>query len=142
MKLAKLKSLILLFLNIFNISNDFRYLHINHHYQSRICHEEIKNSQNNLVFSSIQSNVSFFPQMRPEKKQIEFTDDEKLILGFLGNNKNPYTGGPIDLDYLKTNIGLSGKKWDKAMKNIALLGYTKIGVNENGVKIIELTNPK
>ena len=36
--------------------------------------------------------VLFFPQMRPEKKQIELTEDEKLIIGLLKvQNNQPIT---------------------------------------------------
>ena len=63
--------------------------------------------------ASIQE-VLLFPQMRPEKKQvqIELEDDEKLII-----------------DLLKIKSELSGKKWDKAMKNLSNLGLTEVVVN-------------
>jgi lysyl-tRNA synthetase class 2 len=74
--------------------------------------------------SSIQE-VLFFPQMRPEKKQvqIELEDDEKLIVALLKTNENQ-----MDFGLLKTKSELSGKKWDKAMKNLSSLGMTEVVV--------------
>ncbi len=62
--------------------------------------------------SSIQE-VLFFPQMRPEKKTVELTDEEKCIFDLLKKNN------PIVLDRLKEQAGLSNKKWDKALKGLA-----------------------
>ena len=58
--------------------------------------------------SSIQE-VLFFPQMKPEVKQIAMTDDEKNIFTILKNSS------PTDLISLKNQSGLSNKKWDKAI---------------------------
>jgi len=75
--------------------------------------------------SSIQE-VLLFPQMRPEKKQvkIELEEDEKLIVVLLQTNNNQ-----MEFGQLKINSGLSGKKWDKAMKNLSSLGLTEVVVN-------------
>lgn len=75
--------------------------------------------------SSIQE-VLLFPQMRPEKKQIkiELDDDEKLIVVLLQTNNNQ-----MEFSLLKINSGLSGKKWDKAMKNLSSLGLTEVVVD-------------
>lgn len=83
--------------------------------------------------SSIQE-VLFFPQMRPEKKQIvvELSDDEKLIIDFLKVNDNK-----MDLNVLKIKSDLSGKKWDAAMKNLAKNGLTKVAL-ENDIKSVFL----
>jgi len=54
--------------------------------------------------SSIQE-VLFFPQMRPEKKQVAMTDEEKTIFEILKSNS------PIILNDLKIKSGLSNKKW-------------------------------
>ena len=62
--------------------------------------------------ASIQE-VLFFPQMRPEKKQLDLTDEEKMILELLKTNEN------VPLDQLKSQAALSGKKWDKSMKTLA-----------------------
>jgi lysyl-tRNA synthetase class 2 len=54
-----------------------------------------------------------FPQMRPEKKQVqvELEDDEKRIVSLLQANENQ-----MEFGLLKIKSELSGKKWDKAMK--------------------------
>jgi lysyl-tRNA synthetase class 2 len=74
--------------------------------------------------ASIQE-VLLFPQMRPEKKQvqIELEDDEKLIVTILKTNDNK-----MDFGLLKIKSELSGKKWDKAMKNLSSLGMTEVVV--------------
>src|SRR3970040_446943 len=74
--------------------------------------------------SSIQE-VLFFPQMRPEKKQVqvELEDDEKLIVALLQINDNQ-----MEFGLLKIKSELSGKKWDKAMKNLSSLGLTEVVV--------------
>ena len=79
--------------------------------------------------ASIQE-VLFFPQMRPEKKQIELTPDEKHIIEILKAN----TG--ISISDLKIKADLSGKKWDAASKAISKLGLMKIVV-QGDVKIVE-----
>lgn len=75
--------------------------------------------------ASIQE-VLFFPQMRPEKKQviIELENDEKLIIDILRANENQ-----MEFSLLKIKSELSGKKWDKAMKNLSNLGLTEVVVN-------------
>jgi lysyl-tRNA synthetase class 2 len=83
--------------------------------------------------SSIQE-VLFFPQMRPEKKQvqIELEEEEKLILALLQTNENK-----MDLGVLKIKSDLSGKKWDAAMKGLAKHGLVKVSlVGES--KIVEM----
>jgi lysyl-tRNA synthetase, class II len=85
--------------------------------------------------ASIQE-VLFFPQMRPEKKQvqIELEDEEKHIIAILQAN-----GNKMDLAALKVKAELSGKKWDKAMKTLAQHGMTKVAlIGEN--KIVELNS--
>ena len=72
--------------------------------------------------SSIQE-VLFFPQMRPEKKAIELTEDEKLIAEILKATRS------LALDALKLQAGLSGKKWDAAIKGLARNGLTKVIVD-------------
>lgn len=67
--------------------------------------------------------VLFFPQMRPEKKQVELTEDEKLIIALLKAENNQPLG------QLKEKSALSGKKWDAAMKGLAKHGLTKVVVD-------------
>ncbi|WP_395050516.1 lysine--tRNA ligase [Flavobacterium sp.] len=83
--------------------------------------------------SSIQE-VLFFPQMRPEKiqVQVELLDEEKLILALLQTNENK-----MDLSVLKIKSDLSGKKWDAAMKGLAKHGLIKVSLIEDK-KIVEL----
>jgi len=64
--------------------------------------------------------VLFFPQMRPEKKQVEMTEDEKFILELLKANQG------ISIADLKEKANLSGKKWDAASKGIAKHGLMKV----------------
>ena len=75
--------------------------------------------------ASIQE-VLFFPQMRPEKKQIqiELLDEEKLIVMLLKTNNNK-----MDLGDLKTKSELSGKKWDSATKALSKYGMIKVTVD-------------
>ena len=59
--------------------------------------------------ASIQE-VLFFPQMKPEVRAVqtvELNDEEKTVLNILKTNS------PILLNDLKTQTGLSNKKWDK-----------------------------
>ena len=83
--------------------------------------------------SSIQE-VLFFPQMRPEKKQvqIELLDEEKLIIDLLKSNDNK-----MDLGVLKIKSDLSGKKWDAAMKGLSKHGLVKVSLVGDS-KIVEL----
>ncbi|MES2655855.1 MAG: lysine--tRNA ligase [Bacteroidota bacterium] len=68
--------------------------------------------------------VLFFPQMRPEKKQLELTAEEKQILEILKPNIS------MSLPDLKQAVAnLSGKQWDKAMKGLAAHGLTKVELN-------------
>lgn len=67
--------------------------------------------------------VLFFPQMRPEKKQVELTEDEKIIIEILKSSNN------IALAELKEKTALSGKKWDAAMKGLAKHNLVKVNVD-------------
>ncbi len=78
--------------------------------------------------ASIQE-VLFFPQMRPEKKQMELTEDEKIIIGLLKIENNQ------SLIQLKEKTTLSGKKWDAAMKNLSKHGLTKVLVDGENKKV-------
>jgi lysyl-tRNA synthetase class 2 len=83
--------------------------------------------------ASIQE-VLFFPQMRPEKKQvqIELTVEEKLIVDLLKSNNNQ-----MDLSELKAKSELSGKKWDAATKGLSQHKLIKVSV-AGDIKIMEL----
>jgi lysyl-tRNA synthetase class 2 len=79
--------------------------------------------------ASIQE-VLFFPQMRPEKKQVELTEDEKAIAEILK------VSSQLALDALKTQAALSGKKWDAAMKGLTKHGLIKVIV-DGDLKTVE-----
>jgi lysyl-tRNA synthetase class 2 len=81
--------------------------------------------------SSIQE-VLFFPQMRPEKKAIELTEEEKLIVGLLKANS------PIELPSLKEQAGLSNKKWDVSIKGLTKKGIAKVEKTEEGLFVTAL----
>ena len=76
--------------------------------------------------SSIQE-VLFFPQMRPERKTVEMSEDEKAIFNILKANS------PILLNDLKTQTGLSNKKWDKTIKDLTKKHLAKINNSEEGL---------
>ena len=61
--------------------------------------------------ASIQE-VLFFPQMKPEKKGIELSEEEKKLIKFIKNNS------PVELILAKSESGLSNKKWDKTIKSL------------------------
>ncbi len=76
--------------------------------------------------SSIQE-VLFFPQMRPEKKKVELTEEEKIIMDLL----KPV--GQMPLGELKDKSGLSGKKWDKSTKSLSNHGLFQVEKTDNGL---------
>jgi len=76
--------------------------------------------------SSIQE-VLFFPQMRPEKKVVELTEEEKIIHGLLKKSN------PILLASLKEKAGLSNKKWDVSLKGLTKKGLVKVEKTDEGL---------
>ena len=56
--------------------------------------------------------VLFFPQMKPEKKNIALSEEEKNILKIIK------TSPAEELIKIKNDSGLSNKKWDKAIKGL------------------------
>jgi lysyl-tRNA synthetase class 2 len=77
--------------------------------------------------------VLFFPQMRPEKKQVELSEDEKAVFKILKTNS------PIDLNTLKAQSGLSNKQWDKTIKGLTGHNLAKVTKTEDQL-LVELTN--
>ena len=73
--------------------------------------------------------VLFFPQMRPEKKapSIELNDDEKAVLAMITKAEK------IELNELKTQSGLSNKKWDKTIKGLTKKDVAKVSKTEEGL---------
>ncbi|NNF18935.1 MAG: lysine--tRNA ligase [Flavobacteriaceae bacterium] len=78
--------------------------------------------------SSIQE-VLFFPQMRPEKKPLQLSDNEKAILDILKPE------GSMSLDALKEKAGLSNKAWDKGLKGLNKHGLTKVSKEDDGLVV-------
>ena len=71
--------------------------------------------------------VLFFPQMRPEKKKVDLSDNEKAILEILKTEKR------MDLTVLKSKSGLSNKGWDKGIKGLGKHGLTKVEKTDEGL---------
>ncbi len=79
--------------------------------------------------ASIQE-VLFFPQMKPEvkaAKTIELNDDEKAVLKIL------QTAEKMELGDLKTQSGLSNKKWDKTIKGLTKNKLASVNKTEEGL---------
>lgn len=64
--------------------------------------------------------VLFFPQMRPEKKQITLTENEKLVFDLLKKENE------MLLNELKATAGLSNKAWDKTIKSLTKRNIVKV----------------
>ncbi len=73
--------------------------------------------------------VLFFPQMRPEQKapSIELNEEEKTVLAIISKTEK------IDLIALKTQSGLSNKKWDKTIKGLTKKEVAKVTKTEDGL---------
>jgi len=76
--------------------------------------------------SSIQE-VLFFPQMKPEKKSIDLSDNEKVIYDILKEKKR------LELSDLKSISNLSNKAWDKGIKWLTKNKIAAVIKNENGL---------
>ncbi|EAQ42325.1 lysine--tRNA ligase [Polaribacter sp. MED152] len=73
--------------------------------------------------------VLFFPQMRPEKKapSVELNDEEKAVLAIITKAEK------IELVTLKTQSGLSNKKWDKTIKGLTKKEVAKVSKTDEGL---------
>jgi len=72
--------------------------------------------------------VIFFPQMKPENElNLDLNENEKFIFNKVKDEKK------IDLNVLKTNSGLSNKKWDKSIKNLTRNNLIKVSKNDEGL---------
>ncbi len=76
--------------------------------------------------ASIQE-VLFFPQMKPEKKPLAISDEAKGILEILKEEEK------IELNILKSQSGLSNKKWDKSIKELTKNTLAKVEKTEEGL---------
>ena len=65
--------------------------------------------------------------MKPEKKALDLSEEEKLVLNLLKANS------PIDLNELKEQTGLSNKKWDKAIKGLTKNKLARVEKTEGGL---------
>ena len=65
--------------------------------------------------------------MKPEKVAVALTEEEKAVAAILKNNS------PILLNDLKTQSGLSNKKWDKTIKGLTKHGVAKVNKTEDGL---------
>ena len=77
--------------------------------------------------------VLFFPQMRPEVKQVkvELNENEKLIFDILQREKT------AELIAVKSTVNLSNKAWDTSLKSLTKAGLLKV-IKENEELRIEL----
>jgi len=74
--------------------------------------------------------VLFFPQMKPETKQVAMTDEEKEVFAILKSSS------PIELNTLKEQSGLSNKKWDKTIKGLTKNGMAQVEKIEGGLFVV------
>ena len=58
---------------------------------------------------------------------VQLTEDEKLVLNLLKDNS------PVDLNMLKTQTGLSNKKWDVALKGLRKHNLAKVEKTDEGL---------
>jgi len=67
--------------------------------------------------------------MRPEQKapSIELNEEEKAVLALITKAEK------IDLIVLKTQSGLSNKKWDKTIKGLTKKDIAKVTKTEEGL---------
>jgi lysyl-tRNA synthetase class 2 len=75
--------------------------------------------------------VLFFPQMRPEKKPIELSENEKVILDILKVQKS------MPLNDLKSQSELSNKAWDKGIKGLTKHKLAKVEKTDDNL-IVEM----
>ena len=73
--------------------------------------------------------VLFFPQMKPEKTapSVELNDDEKAVFEILQKAES------MVLNELKTQSGLSNKKWEKTIKGLTKKDVAKVTKNDDGL---------
>ena len=71
--------------------------------------------------------VLFFPQMRPEKKALAISDEAKDVL------KTLKAAERLTLGDLKTQSGLSNKKWDKTIKELTKNNLAKVEKTDDGL---------
>ena len=75
--------------------------------------------------------VLFFPQMKPEKKNIniDLNEEEKLVFSIIQKE------GKSELNDVKNKSELSNKKWDKTIKALTKNNLIKVIKNDDGLFI-------
>ncbi len=76
--------------------------------------------------------VLFFPQMRPEKKAPAISEEGKALLDLLKKSER------LALNDLKSQSGLSNKKWDKTIKELTKNSLAKVEKTDDGL-FVEIT---
>ena len=71
--------------------------------------------------------VLFFPQMKPEKKPLDISEEAKAVLALLEKESK------MLLSDLKVHSGLSNKKWDKTIKELTKNKVAKVEKTEEGL---------
>ncbi|TCI85198.1 lysine--tRNA ligase [Tenacibaculum sp. M341] len=73
--------------------------------------------------------VLFFPQMKPERQapSVALNDEEKALLALIEKAEK------IDLNALKSQSGLSNKKWDKTIKGLTKNNLAKVSKTDEGL---------
>lgn len=76
--------------------------------------------------------VLFFPQMRPEKKAVPLSEEAKAVLELLKKAER------LELNDLKTQSGLSNKKWDVSIKELTKNNLAKVDKTPDGTLFVSL----
>ncbi len=76
--------------------------------------------------------VLFFPQMKPEKKKVELSAEEKTIIEILKRSEI------VELNKAKAESELSNKKWDKALKSIRAKELATVDKTDEGLFLKKL----
>tara|TARA_B100001964_G_C14242894_1_gene605954 strand:- start:120 stop:1814 length:1695 start_codon:yes stop_codon:yes gene_type:complete len=77
--------------------------------------------------SSIQE-VLLFPQMKPERKKVELSENEKVVYSLLSEEQVKMSG-------IKEKSALSNKAWDKSTKNLRKMGLVVVEKKDDDIYI-------
>ena len=77
--------------------------------------------------SSIQE-VLLFPQMKPERKKVELSENEKGVYSLLSEEQVKMSG-------IKEKSALSNKAWDKSTKNLRKMGLVVVEKKDDDIYI-------
>ncbi len=83
-----------------------------------------------MLMTNIRSiqEVIFFPQMKPERKKVELSEDEKIIYDLLPEQE-------VLLSEIKNKAELSNKAWDKSTKSLRKLGLVIVEKKDDNIYI-------